>query len=605
MSTNPITTTEVDFFELKDSLRAFLESKPDFTDYNFDGSALNILTDVLAYAAHIQAAHANLTISESFLDSSQQRSSVVSHAKQLGYVPRSTTAPYAVLSLSFSVSGNPSQYVIPKNTKFTTTVDGSSYYFVTVEDTIIENNGSNLFVGNITVYQGKFTDYNYLVSTNENQRFLIPSTKVDTRFLTVSVAPSSSGTYTEYSYFDTLDIGSLSEDSEVYFLQESYDGFFQVYFGDSVIGKSVVAGNIVKLTYLLTDGPASNFARSFSLASTLSGVTGVSVSLVEAAQNGADRESVSSIKYLAPFYYQAQNRAVTENDYVAIVKSNYADIDDVAVWGGEKNNPPFYGKVFLAVKPKNSTYFSNFVKQSIQNNIISRFNVVTIRPEIVDPDYIDVSVSTVLTYNSKLYKPTSTINLSQLVKDSISSFFLSETNKFGNPLYFSKLVSNIDSTSDLILSSITNLTLEKSVEVYTGSSATYTLEFNNYLKPGSISSNDLRIGSFVWKLKDIQNDDQITGTLYAYRTSGSIETKFSVGTINYNTGLVSITNFKIDSVEDADDLGRLYISVSQGSFIDTDNPTVVFTDFNVYTNKRNQIIRLNPRTDVSVALLPS
>lgn len=609
MTTNTsLKTSEADFFKLKNSLVEFLKTKPDFTDYEFDGSALNILTDVLAYGAHIQAAHANLVFSESFLDSAQQRSSVVSHAKQLGYVPRSKVAAYARLQISFTVTGNPSQYVIPKNTRFGSTISNVTYYFVTVTDTIIENNGSNLFVGELLVYQGKYTEFNYTVNTNENQRFLIPSDSVDTRFLSVSVANNSSAQFVEYSYSEELNLGDLGPNTNTYFLQESYDGFYQVYFGNGTIGKSVSPGNIVKLNYIITDGKDANGARSFSLASSLSGTSNISITTLDFAQNGSDKETVDSIKYLAPFFYQAQKRAVTENDYKAILKATYSDIDDVAVWGGEKNIPPFYGKVFLAVKPKNSTFFSNFIKQSIQNNIISKFNVLSIRPEIVDPDYIDVSVRTVVTYDSKLYKPGSSINLESSIESTITSFFASETNKFGNPLYYSKLVSAIDSISPIIKNSVTNITLEKSAELYLGASATYTFEFNNFLHPGSLTSNEFIIDGVTWKLRDIPNSGgpHLTGDLAIYRKVGNntIYLTRNAGTINYNTGELSLTNFKVSSLVNQSDLGRIYISVSPGAFQDSENPTTAYTDYNVYTNERDQIIRLNPRSSISIIMLP-
>ena len=605
-----LNVSEADFLQIKENLKNHLRNQDQFTDYDFDGSAMNVLLDIMAYSAHYTAMHTNLGISETFLDSANQRSSVVSRAKELGYVPRSMSAPKAIIRLSFSVAGNPNEYILPKGTKFSSSAGGVTYTFVTTQDYIIENDGNGVFTHDVDIYQGKFITYTYTVNLNDAaQRFIVPNKNVDTRFLTVLFKQNSGITdFTPFAYMNDLDIGDLNSETNVYFLQETYDGFFEVYFGDNTIGKAVSNGNIIQLNYILTDGEDANGARSFTLSSSLSGVSGVSIITQEPATGGGDKESVESIKYLAPFYYQSQKRAVTEDDYKALIGNSYPDIDDISIWGGEKNNPPYYGKVFIAIKPKATTYFSNLIKSSIQNDIIARFNVVSIRPEIVDPDYIDVSVKTVITYNARLYDRSSNINLEQLVTDSINSFFSTEANKFGRPLYYSKLVSTIDNSSSLILNSVTNLTLEKFREIYPGVAATYDYTFNNSLHPGSISSNEFIIDSVVWKIKDIPSSSgpHTTGTLAVYRVTDQGQTIYltqDTGTVDYNTGEILVDNLRIDSIVDDAVFRRLTLSVSPGAFIDVDSPTTVYTDYNVYTNERDQIIRLKTN-GITLTLIP-
>jgi len=610
MATKNLNVSEADFFLIKENIKNYLRNQNQFTDYDFEGSSMSVLLDIMAYSVHYTAMHTNMAFGETFLDSAVQRGSVVSRAKELGYTPRSMSAAKAIIRVAFSVAGNPNEYILPKGTRFSTSAGGETYSFVTTRDYIIENDGNGVFSEYIDIYQGKFTTSSYVVNLNDaSQRLIVANKNADTRFLSVLYKDTlSSTTVVPYENINNVDISNLNGETNVYFLQETYDGFFETYFGDGVIGKQLQNGNVVQLNYLLTDGAAANGSRVFTLGSALTNVSAVNITTQETASGGSDRESVESIKYLAPFYYQTQKRAVTEDDYKALIGNTYPDVDDISIWGGEKNTPPFYGKVFIAIKPKASTYFSNAIKASIQNDIISRFNIVSIRPEIVDADYIDVSVKTVVTYNARLYDRSSNINLEQQILNSINTFFSTEANKFGRPLYYSKLVSAIDDTNSLILNSVTNLTLEKFKEIYPGIAGTYNYVFNNSLHPGSIVSNEFVVDGLVWKMKDIPNSagPHTTGNLAVYRVTNQGQTIYltrNAGTVDYNSGNISVNNFRIDSIVDNTVFRRLIISVSPGSFIDTANPAVVYTDYNVYTNERDQIIRLKSN-GVSLTLIP-
>lgn len=609
--TNNVDVSEVDFQTIKDNLKEYLKNQSEFADYDFDGSGLNTLLDILAYNTHYNTVYSNLAFSETFLDSAVQRSSVVSRAKEVGYTPYSKQGAQAVINISFSVTGNPNEFVLPQGTRFTASAGGESFNFVTTSDLIIENDGNDIFTANIRIYQGQFTTYDYTVDLNDaSQRFIIPSRDADTRFLSVLHKDSvSQAEFTPWASIDDVSIGDLTSTSEVFFLRESYDEFFEVYFGDDVIGKAIQNNNIVRLSYLITDGLPANGATSFVLTSAISGVTSASVTTIEAASGGGDKESINSIKYLAPFYYQSQDRAVTSDDYKAIITNNYADVDDIQVWGGEENDPPFYGKVFIAIKPKATSFFSNAVKQTIENDVINRFNVLSVRPEIVDPDYINVAVETVVTYNARLYNSATDNTLESDIRATIEAHFANEANKFGQPLYYSQLVGDIDDTSNLIINSVTNLTLSKEIEIIPSVSSTYTYRFNNSLHPGAITSNEFLIGGVAYRIRDIPTGagPHDMGTVAIFRTTQQGQVVFltrNSGTIDYNTGEIIIQNIAIDSIVDDPIENFLRVSVSPGALVDTANAANVYTDYNVYTNERDQIVRLDPDNPIMLTLLP-
>lgn len=606
MTSTNLNVSELDFFKIKELLKAKLKNQNEYTDYDFNGAGLSVILDLMAYSQHYTGVHTNLAFAETFLDSAVLRASVVSRAKELGYLPRSKTASKALLRVSFSVDSNPAQYVLPKGTRFSASAGGETYTFVTVKDNIINNDGNDIFTDTIEVYQGKFTTISYTTNLNDaSQRYLVASKDADTRFLSILHRDTKDTLVSnQYTFITDLDIGSLSSDTQVYYLTETHDGFFEVYFGDNVIGKANVNGNYIEVTYLITDGSASNGAKTFSLSSSLTGVSSISVITIEPAFGGGERESIESIKYLAPFYYQSQGRAVTNDDYKSLIKSNYPDVDDITVWGGEDNIPPAYGKVFVAIKPKASSFFSNAVKESIKSDIISRFNIMSIRPDIVDPDYIDVKVETVVTYNARLYTGTTNDTLETDITTAIETFFANDANRFGQPLYFSKLVAAIDEVSPLVLNSITNLTLSKSNEIFPGTSAEYTYSYNNSLYEGSIRSNAFLIGGIEYRIRDIPDAAGGTvGTIGVYRTDTGTYLTRNTGTVDYNSGEVVIQNLKIDSIVNDSINKLLTVSVAPGSFTDVNNPELVYTDNNVYTNSRDQIITL-AENGINLTLIP-
>lgn len=591
-----LNVTSPDFSELKQNFINYCKNQSEFTDYSFEGSATNFLMDILAYNTYYNAVHTNLAFSETFLDSAVIRNNVVSRGQELGYIPRSKSASTANVNITFSVTGNPFSYTIPKNTKFTSSNGSTNYSFVTLSDVVVTNT-SNSFTTVLELVQGKNTTYDYTVDlTNPLQRFIIPDKNVDTKYLNVYFKASSSDTnWTVVKNIIDLGLDELEPNANVYLLRETYDGFYQIVFGDDVIGRKVVTGNVIRFEYVITDGADANGARIFSLGNTLSGVSGVTLTTVDAAAGGNDREDIDSIKHLAPLSYQAQDRAVTENDYIVILKNNYSNIDDVAVWGGEKNDPPFYGKVFICIKPKNSyNFLSSLTKQKIQNEILQKYNILSIRPEILDPDYIYVDLDITSIYNSRLY--TTSSDLINRINNSVSSFFDNNANKFSTPIYYSKLLSAIDASTSTIKSSILNYTLTKKTEVFTGIAGNYKFTYNNSITPNSVVSNAFIIDNVTWYLRDVPEGTSpyTTGKLIIYRKSGDTEIILNnnIGSIDYDTGTLIISNLKIDSIPDDVLYRNLSVTVSPGQFVDPSRPSEIYTDMNIYTNGRNQIITL-------------
>lgn len=598
--TDQYDVSQVDFNASKELIKTFIKNTGKFNDYNFEGSALSVLIDTLAYTHHMSAASGNLVFGETFLDSALQRSSVTSRAKEIGYLPRSKAASKATLQVSFSVTGNPVEYVIPRGTIFSTNSTGESFNFVTTQDYTIRKNSSNTYTGDIEVYQGKFLTFSYVVNeTDLNQKFIIPSIDTDNRFLTVSFKQSQSqATYLPMVLGNASNLDQYGPNSLLYFLSEGIDGFYELYFGDDHIAYKVKTGNIIELKYFITAGESANGASAFSLTSPLASVTGMSIQTLENSSYGSDRETIESIKFLAPMSYSAQNRAVIESDYVVLMKSDFSEIDDVSVWGGEKNIPPVYGRVFAAIKPKYQETLSETAKSVISSKIASKYSITGFRPFIVDPDYTFVIPSVVVTYDPILYSTSSNIDLETIVRNTIDSFFSEQVNKFGRPLYYSKLSSAIDSCSPVIKSSVTNIKLEKRLEIYAGTSGTYKYEFNNTIDKNSIISNQIVVGGNTCYIVDAPDDtiSLTSASLNLLRASDNSILIRNVGNVDYNNGIVTITNLNIQSIVDDTIYRRLSIFASPGKFLDPSNTSLVFIDNNVYANDRDQIIALKPNS---------
>ncbi|MFZ9301806.1 MAG: hypothetical protein ACO239_00460 [Sediminibacterium sp.] len=488
---NRLNVTELDFDTIKTNLKAFLRNQSEFTDYDFEGSGLNVLLDVLAYNTHYNAYYLNMLANESFLDSSILRNSVVSHAKKFGYTPRSVSAPVATINLSIdSGSSTSGTLTLPKGYVFLSElIDNKLYNFVTIEDVTVSKTANNFVFSNLKIYEGQLKDFSFSQNdaSNPKQIFTIPDSNIDTTTLTVSIQQSPSNNDTTVYTLNT-DIMSVINTSEVYYLQEGNDGKYQIYFGDDILGKKIPDGGIVNVSYLNTNGSSANKANNFVGTSRVGGYSNFTITSITSAAGGAERENVDQIKFAAPLQYTSQNRAVTKNDYIKIIQQRYPQFEAVNVWGGEENTPPIYGKVFISAKPRLGFDITQAEKEYIKEQILKPISVMTVTPEIVDVDYNYIKFNSTIYYDPTKSSLNSN-NLTTLVTTKITDFCSSNLNKFNSIFKASHLKTEIDSLNKSFLSNEIDLFLSKRFRPDLINSDNYVLDFGVELDKGTTVDN--------------------------------------------------------------------------------------------------------------------
>ena len=507
--------TELDFDTIKSNLQTFLNQQAEFTDYDFEGSGLGVLLDVLAYNTHYNAYYLNMVANESFMDTALLRDSVVSHAKSLGYVPYSTRAPISTINfLVTSTTSTSGTLTIPSGYSFLSNqIDSKVYNFVVLEDTTVTKANSSYYFENLDIHEGQLITYSFThnQAANPKQTFTLPDSNIDTTTIKVTVSPSSVSTaVTVYNLVtDILDVDSTSE---VYYLQESKNGQYQIYFGNNIVGESIPDGGIISVRYLLTDGTSANKANNFVGALTLTDslnetLTNFTVTPVSAASGGAERESVDDIKFGAAAQFTTQNRLITTKDYESYLKRNYPSIDSISVWGGEEEVPPVYGKVLISLKPKENYYISETEKQRIIDEIIKPKSIVSVDTIIRDPEYLYLLIENYVEYNKS--KTTQTIeSLKTSIRNAIILYRDTNLNKFGSTFVLSKLQDSVDGVDlNAISGSETKLYLQKRFEPALGVSTSYTINFNAPLNRGTttnkLTSSEFRIFDSAGAVKTV------------------------------------------------------------------------------------------------------
>ena len=587
--------SELDFDGIKSNLKTFLSQQNEFTDYDFEGSGMSVLLDVLAYNTHYLGYNANMLANEMYLDSADLRSSVVSLAKQVGYTPTSCTSSTATINVLVNNASGAS-LTMSRGTKFTTTVDGQSYSFVNNADVSITPVSGVYQFDNLTVYEGSYLNYKYTANTSDiDQRFIIPNDSVDTTTLTVKVQESSSDATTN-TYTLATGITGLDSTSKVYFLQEVEGGRFEVYFGDGVTGKAIEDGNIVILDYINGNRDAPNGATTFSLSGTIGGFSSATITTVSNASGGTGLESITSIKYNAPRDYSAQDRAVTAEDYKTLVKGLYANAQAVQVYGGEDAATPDYGKVYISIKAKSGSNLTTATKESIVQSLKS-YAVASVTPVIIDPETTFITLVVNFKYNSGITtKDVSTLQTNVLTK--IASYNNNTLEDFAGMFRYSKLIEDINNADTSILSNITTVKMYKYFTPTLNSGLKYTLNYNNALyNPhsghnasggGVISSSGFKVNNDS-SLNEHFLDDDGAGNLRIYYLSGTtrVYTDTTFGTVNYTTGEVILTSAHITSISNVDGATSTQIRVfatpssndvvpvrNQVLSIDTSNSTI-------------------------------
>lgn len=537
--------TELDFSSIKSSLKTFLQQQDTFKDYNFEGSALSVLIDLLSYNTQYNAYYLNMAANELFLDSATQRSSVVSHAKLLNYVPKSASAPKATINLTVNQVSD-ATLTIPKFTRFASeAIDAVNYVFVTTDDVTVPVSGNTATFSNLEISQGIPASYSFTVdnTSNPKQIFTIPDKDVDTGTLSVLVQESSSN-LTLQTFNQASDYINLTPLSKVYFLQEDTSGNYQIYFGDGIIGSKLNDGNIVNISYVSTDGTASTGANSFVLLSNISGYGNTNIQSVSAAILGKDKESIESIKFSAPKAYAAQGRAVTKDDYIYLIQNNSTNlpIDSVSVWGGEENNPPVYGQLFCAVKPSGSYTLTASQKQRLISEVIKPISVLTVVPTIVDPDYTYIKLNTTVLYDPK--KTTySAGQVKQLVNTTISNFGKNTLNTFNSTFKLPELITSIQTADPSIITNDTSIRLQKKIYPSLTTKTSYTLDFGvplkrNYFNAGLTSSPSFSV-------RDINSNNTIRNGVYFEEVPTVVGGVSSVNIMNQGFGYTKVPKVTI------------------------------------------------------------
>ena len=553
--------TQLDFDGIKSNLKTYLKGQTEFTDYDFEGSGMSVLLDTLAYNTHYNAFMANMAANEMFLDTAVKRDSVTSHAKALGYTPTSTKAPVAYVDVTIQ-DANTAAVTMPAGFAFNTTIASVNYQFVNTTVRTLQPTSGVYTYSNIPIYEGTWVTTTYTVDiADADQKFILDNNNVDVSTLAVSVQTSAADT-TLTTFTKANSLVEVKSTTNAYFVQETLEGEWQVYFGDGVVGSALIDGNIVNLSYVVTNGTAANGAKSFTAAGSISGFSNITVATQTAAADGADPEGIDTIKYNAPFSYAAQNRTVTAADYKAIVPQLYSNVKAIAVWGGEYNNPAVYGKVFISILPNTGTTLTSSTKASIVN-LLQDYNVVSITPEVIDLETTKVVPTINFKYDANATTKSASA-LAALITTAVTNYSSTTLEKFETVFRYSKFTTLIDEADPAILNNITNIKISKTFKPTLSSALKYTIDFSNALynphsghmgstegvtAGGILSSTgfSLNASTETWYLEDdgagIVKTYYISGTSKVYQAA-------AVGTIDYTTGEVVLTKINITAVSD-------------------------------------------------------
>ena len=565
--------TNLDFDQIKDQIRQYLRSNSNFTDFDFEGSNMSILIDILAYNTYISAFNSNMVVNESFLDSATLRENVVSLARNIGYVPRSRKSAQAVINFDFKFNGNSNTVKLNKGLVCVGASNNTSFTFSIPEDVIAASpvdQGSNILVNpprtakfeNLIVYQGTLLKKNFVVNGSLDQRFILENSFIDTESIRVFVRKGGATAGLEYSRIDN--ITALDSTSNIYLIQEIKDEKYELLFGDGFFGTKLGDGDIIEISYIITEGKGGNDGKFFSYSADAvddagnplaASVTPI-INTIQNAKGGGDIEDIESIKYIAPRVYSSQYRAVTTKDYEAIVQSVFPDAESVSVVGGEELDPPEFGTVVLSIKPRNATFLSDFTKTRILDQLKS-YAIAGINQRIVDLKILYIELDSAVYYNTNVYDETDTLKAQ--VTQSLTNYGRSTNlNRFGGRFKYSDSVAVIDDTNKAITSNITKVIMRRDLKPVFNSFAQYELCFGNQFhvnKDGkNIKSTGFTISgrSDLLYFTDIPNPDLKTGQLAVIQlaeveTDSSAVVLPSAGTVDYVKGEIIINTLNITS----------------------------------------------------------
>lgn len=570
--------TSLDFDQIKTSIQDYLRANSNFTDYDFEGSNLSVLIDMLAYNTYIASYNANMVSNEVFIDSATLRENVVSLARNIGYVPRSRKSSKATISFFVDVIDSTIKTITLKRGSVcnTNNFNGSGFVFSILNDITVPVINGTAFFESIDVYEGSFTKENFTVDpNNKNQRFIIENRGVDTSSIEVLIRDTENSSSVK-KFINSSSILDINSTSRVFFLQEIEDERYELIFGDGIFGEKLTENNYIDLSYLICNGSSANGCSLFNFVGILidnkQRTVNQNVSLIttnNSSSSGSEIESINSIRNFAPRSYSSQNRAVTASDYETIIPKIYDEAESVVAYGGEELNPPQYGKVFVVIKPLYSSFLSNALKDNIKNEL-RKYSVAGIIPEIVDLKYLYIELDSNVYYNSN-----SSLNIEATktkIINNITSYANSEElNKYGARFKYSKYQSLIDNSDSSVTSNITRVQIRRNLKVSTNSFAEYEICFKNQFHIKNINGYNIKSSGFKVSgisktvyFGDVPDSNLNKGTIFLFYLNSEtqpIKIKNSIGTIDYETGEILTNPLKIISSEKNED-GTPIIEVS-------------------------------------------
>ncbi len=608
--------SQLDFTEIKNELQGFLEDQSEFTDYDFSGSGLSILLDVLAYNTHYNAYIANMLANEMFLDSAVKRSSAVSIAKHLGFTPASRRSARANVNITVnSPSGSPETVVINKNTSFSTTLEGNSYTFFNLDAHTIRPVGGTYSINGVELTEGTLVSQSFAVNNpGPDEKYELPDKDIDTSTLSVEVQTSSSNTSLE-SFVQTIDFTNVTSTSKVFFLQSNPVERYELFFGDGVMGKKLTNGNILRVNYLRSTGPVVNSSNTASVSfstSTLGGSSNIDITTTVNPTGSINADTLSDIKFKAPRVNAAKNRAVTAQDYKALIEQNFAEAESVSVYGGENNVPPKFGKVMISLKPFDGFTISQATKDGILSSVLENKRVMAIQPEFIDPDFFFVGLDISIVFNPDLTTLTAN-NIKNLVTSTVNNYFSADLQRFDADFNKSKLIKNILESDTSIISVIITIKLQKRESLTLNAVNTFrgedSFEFDNALQPGTLTTSNFFITSdnvaTQVSISDIPDTNPPsntgTGKLVLKNVSTNTILNNDLGNITYQTGIVNINEFTPTALPNTVSDFRVTASVQETAHnIKADRNQIIVRN----KSTANESVGINEGLVISVSTTP-
>ena len=599
----PITKfTNLDFDQIKVQIKDYLRANSNFTDFDFEGSNFSILIDTLAYNTYITAFNSNMTVNESFLDSATLRENVVSLARNIGYVPRSRVAAKAEISFSVTIADTQTSTLDLEAGLVCVGSSNDTNYVFSVPERIVTtvDSNQNATFSNITVHQGTFLEKSFVVDGSLDQRFILDNPYIDSSTIVVRIRESSNDVSEGREYQVSDNILNIDTTSEVYFLQEVQDEKYELLFGDGFFGKKLDTGNVIDVSYIITDGKDGNGASNFTFSGRFRDDQGkieiptnsIEITTSQNAINGADIESVDSIKYFAPRIYSSQYRAVTARDYEAIIQNIYPNTESVSVVGGEELDPPQFGNVLISIKPKNGDYISDFDRNTILSKL-KQYSLSGINQKITDLKVLFVEIDSAVYYDTT--KVTNIENLKSRITSTLSTYRSSTINKFGGRFKYSKVCQLIDGSDTAITSNITRIRIRRNLKALISTYAQYELCYGNkfhYSTEGfNIKSTGFKIAGVndICYFTDTPRDDG-TGVISIVKEAleedkNTVITK-SAGTVDYVKGEIIINTVNITSTVEPNNIIEIQAVPESNDVIGLSD---LYLDFSVSKSAINMI----------------